>query len=376
MWDALLVTLLAFGASVITTTIIIKFSAKRGVGLDHPSEAYFGPERRRVSRSKRTIHNKPVPRMGGVGCFIGMLASLFFVEIDRQFLILLLGGTFIFLVGLWDDLYRLRGRHKLIMISAGLFSIFWFSDLHIESLGNLFGTGKINLGPLGLPFTVFAVIGVISAINFMDGLNGLAGGLSLLTAVMMLGFGFFAVNNGLALLDCAMIGAVLGFLLFNFPHGKIFMGDSGSMLLGYWLGVFSVFLFGKGGSYEPTIAVLLLFIPIFDTLRVLVVRLSKSKNPFWADKGHIHHILYRSGVSHENVTMLLIVFATVPALFALLTRNFDGWKHLLFVLVYASLLGVLIEFTVKSRRLWVKQIKRTMLFQDSRKKRHPLRKVT
>ena len=354
MLNALFVALIAFGVSVSVNMLMMLVGEKKGVGLDHPS--------------KRKVHKKPVVRLGGIGIFVGLLPALFFMEMDKQFPILFIGGIFILLIGLYDDLYNLNGRYKILLSALCVSAVIWFSGLHVESLGNLFGAGEIHLGSFGVPFTVFAVVGVISAINFIDGLNGLAGGLSLLSAIMLLGFGFNAISHGMALLDCAVIGALLGFLIYNFPHGKIFMGDSGCMFLGYWLSMFSILLFGHEGPYEPTIAVLLLFIPIFDLLRVVVIRVLRSVDPLLGDKRHLHHIIHRFGVSHQNSTLLLLLFAFVPAIFALITRSLEGWQHLLFLLVYASFFGVLLELMVKNIRVLTKRMKKMKMFYGSRKR--------
>jgi UDP-GlcNAc:undecaprenyl-phosphate GlcNAc-1-phosphate transferase len=163
---------------------------------------------------------------------------------------------------------------------------------------------------------------------------------------------------------------VLGFLVFNFPGGKVFMGDSGSMLLGYWLSIFLVFLYGKNSHYyRPMIAVLLLFLPIFDTIRLTVIRLLNSKSPFAASYVHVHHIFYRSGISHKNTTLLLYLIAIIPAYFALITRDRSGWEHLPFLVLYASLFGLLLELMVKNSRFLSKRIKKMRLFHEARKER-------
>jgi UDP-GlcNAc:undecaprenyl-phosphate GlcNAc-1-phosphate transferase len=344
LWIAIFVMLISFATSLVANKTIILLTEKMGFGIDHPS--------------KRKVHNKPVARLGGVGILLGMLTCLYFLKIDKTLLTLLLGGIFIFIVGLWDDLYALSGKIKILLLIISTFIVIGFSGLRVESLGNLVGLGEIRLGYLAIPFTVFATVGLISAINFIDGLNGLAGGLSLLPAVIMLGLGFHAVSPDMALLDCAFIGALAGFLIYNFPHGRIFMGDSGSMLLGYWLSIFLVFLFGKDNhSYRPMIAVLLLFVPIFDAIRLTAVRIIKSKSPFTASYVHVHHIFYRSGVSHKNTTLLLYLVAIIPAYFALVTRVRSGWEHLLFAILYASLLGLLLEFMIKNSRFLAKRMK-------------------
>lgn len=349
MFRALSVLALSFVVSAAANKLLIWMTERVAFGIDHPS--------------KRKVHNKPVARLGGAGIFIGMMVCLYYVKIDHSLSILLMGSVFIFLVGLWDDLYMLSGKIKFSLMAVSLSLVIWFSGLQVESLGNLMGLGEIRLGSFSIPFTVFATIGLISAINFIDGLNGLAGGLSLMPSVIMLGFGFYAVNHDMALIDCAFIGALTGFLIFNFPHGKIFMGDSGSMLLGYWLSIFLIFLFGKDNhAYRPMIAVLLLFVPIFDTIRLTAVRIIKSKSPFTASYVHVHHIFYRCGISHKDTTLILYLVAIIPAYFALVTRDRSGWEHLPFVILYASLFGLLLEFMVRNTRFLAKRIKNMRLF--------------
>jgi UDP-GlcNAc:undecaprenyl-phosphate GlcNAc-1-phosphate transferase len=262
---------------------------------------------------ERKNHSVAVPRIGGIAIFMSFLFShLVYVDIDPQVRGALAGGVVIFFTGLIDDLHGLSTRSKFIGEIAGVAVAIAVSGIYIVNLGDPFGFGPIALPVwLGIPFTVFAVVGLINAINLIDGLDGLAGGLS---AIALLVFGVLAFENGnsAAVVICAgLLGALLGFLKFNFYPARIFMGDTGSLTLGYFLAFLAVSITqAPASTVSPMIPVLVLGVPLLDTLWVMGRRVLKGISPFSPDRTHLHHKFLSLGLNHR-FTVIVIYLITL-----------------------------------------------------------------
>jgi len=272
---------------------IVRMSVRSGV-LDKPDE--------------RKIHTIAVPRLGGIAIFSSLLFSvIYFSDINQQIKGFLAGAVIIFLTGLADDLANLSPRQKFAgeFLAAGLAVV--MGGITVRHLGNPFGMGIIELGPLAIPFTVIGIVGLINAINLLDGLDGLAGGVCIIACVTFAIISFISGNPVLLVLSVALLGALLGFLRYNHHPAIIFMGDSGSLLLGYCMGVFSVLL-ATGGDIpvSPYIPLMILSVPILDTLVVMLNRRRAGKPLFSPDKTHLHHRLLELGFRHRAT--VLIVF--------------------------------------------------------------------
>lgn len=286
-----------FLLSILVVPLFIRLSHRLGV-LDHPED--------------RKIHNSAIPTLGGMAIFISFLiVFVLLVGLEGSEVIYLIAGCIIVvLTGLIDDLFSLGSWKVMGQLLAVLIII--RGGFVVTSLGNIFGFGDIVLGSFSIPFTVFASLGIINALNLIDGLDGLAGGISILAFVCMLIIGNTILTQHLFLLCVCASGATLGFLIFNFNPAKIFMGDAGSNLLGLLLVSFSIMLSGNTKTVvEPIVPVVLLFIPIFDTLLVMVKRLAHARSPFAASNDHIHHKLLALGLSQKQVWVILIVVALI-----------------------------------------------------------------
>lgn len=328
----------ALMTSVVLIPPISRLSVRVG-GMDSPDE--------------RKVHQNDIPRLGGIAIFCAFLFSvLFFIDIDHQTRGFMAGAVVIFLTGLADDLTGLRPRNKLIgEILAACVAVI-SGGITLTTLGNPLGLGEIQLGYVAIPFTVFAVVGVMNAINLIDGLDGLAGGTS---AVACLAFGILAWNTGnynlLALL-LALLGAIVGFLRYNTYPAKIFMGDSGSLFLGYCMGFFPILLLNQaGGRVSPVAPLMILGVPILDTLVVMGGRLMRGNNISSPDKTHIHHRLLKLGVGHRFSVLFIYGLSYLLAVLALLLNGVRDTMQLFFLVVfcialYASLRGLAaLEFT-------------------------------
>jgi len=206
------------------------------------------------------------------------------------------------------------------------------------------------LGILSIPFTYFSVVGVTNAINLIDGLNGLAGGLSLIAFLFIGIAAYLSGNHVLAMMSIAFVGALGGFLKYNFPKAKIFMGDSGSLFLGFSLAVFSIFLTqNENFRVDPMFPVMILLIPIFDTLRVMFVRAFNMKNPFKADKAHLHHLLVRRKFSSVNAVIFLWSLSIILGLLAVLIIKRTSTPYLVITLMTSLILSLYIDSIGKRR---------------------------
>jgi UDP-GlcNAc:undecaprenyl-phosphate/decaprenyl-phosphate GlcNAc-1-phosphate transferase len=273
----------------------------------------------------RKTHTDPIPRLGGIAIFFSVLLGvILFTEIDRTMRGFLAGGVVIFLTGLTDDLEQISPKKKFLGELMAALVVTLVGDLHLTSLGDLFGWGEISLGYLSLPFTVFAIVGLINAINLVDGLDGLAGGI---TAIATTAIGLLAYAAGdqvLVGVCAALLGGVIGFLKFNSYPARIFMGDGGSLFLGYCLAVFSIHLVefsrlhGLGSGLAPLI---ILAVPVFDTLFVMGRRLCTGKGLFMPDRSHIHHRFMDLGLGHKSTVIIVYGLSYFLAAYAVMFRQ-------------------------------------------------------
>jgi UDP-GlcNAc:undecaprenyl-phosphate/decaprenyl-phosphate GlcNAc-1-phosphate transferase len=332
-------------ASLLITPRVVQFAVKRGY-YDAPSGG-------------RRIHDRPVPRLGGVAVVLAMAVGLIAAillggsqgqDLGRQssFLIgLFLGGGVLFTVGLVDDLKGMSAFRKLGFqaLAAGIVYLFGF---RVEMLS--LGFGEIHIGWLSLPLTVLWIVGVTNAFNLIDGLDGLATGVALVAlgtvslAAIQLG------NMEVAVVCAALVGALLGFLRYNFNPARIFLGDSGSLLIGFMLAVLSVH-----GSLKSTAAVLTvvplaaLALPLLDTGLAVGRRWLRGVPLFGPDARHIHHQLLASGWSHRG-TVLALYFAAGLVAIVGLTLAF-GPPNLMRTLAFSGGAASLMLFAYGLKRL-------------------------
>jgi UDP-GlcNAc:undecaprenyl-phosphate GlcNAc-1-phosphate transferase len=323
------VDVLIFMTALFTSLTLVP--ALRRWALDSGSVDHPGP---------RKVHSQAIPRLGGVAIFLAFVFSLLaFVEMGREVRGILAGSLVVFIVGLIDDLYGLSARMKFAgEISAVLLTML-ISRLYLERLGDLFGFGEVIL-PLwfSLPFTLFAVVGVINAINFIDGLDGLSGGVSLVALGAFFFLGRHVGSAGVMTLCAALAGAILGFLKYNFYPARIFMGDAGSLTVGFVLGFLAIFLTqGPGSTVNPMTPVLVLGLPIIDTVWVMARRLLQGKSPFAADMTHVHHKFLNLGLQHRFTVILIYAISLFWALVAVAAHDWPAYLLLpLYLLISAG----------------------------------------
>ena len=257
----------------------------------------------------RKVHKTPVPRMGGLAIYCGfVLAVLSSLYVSREILGLLLGGTMILAVGVIDDLRQLPARTKLLgqILAAVVLVLF---DIRIEWLTNPFGD-MIYLDVFAIPLTILWVVALTNTVNLIDGLDGLAAGVSTIAAVTIFMVALAQNFWTVAILTAALAGSALGFLQHNFNPAKIFMGDTGSMFLGYTLAAVSVLGTVKSAAtIALVVPIVALGLPIMDTAFAIIRRYMSGRPIFKPDKGHLHHRLLALGLSQKQAVLLMYVIS-------------------------------------------------------------------
>jgi len=267
---------------------------------------------------KRKIHENDIPSMGGVGFFAAFAITVLLLSSYEQLAehrVELLTISIMFVVGLRDDLIELKPISKLLAQLVPTFFLIYLTNLVFPSLYNFLGIGEIPYW-VGVSLSLLTIVGLTNSFNLIDGLDGLAGGLAL---VGFLAFGTWFYIQGIeyyTLIAFAFAGSLLGFLYFNWQPAKIFMGDTGALVIGFILAIFCIRFIEINASLPKatflkinsviTMAVSILIVPIFDTLRVITVRLLRRQSPFSADQNHTHHMLLRLGLTHAQTTLLLV----------------------------------------------------------------------
>ena len=320
--------------------------------------------------SKRKVHKTPVPLLGGIAVFLAFNGTLFlwlfysgenlYASISDHWYALPIIELIILGLGIYDDAKRLRPRTKLfVQIIIGLLAV--LSGFRFGDIANPLSGSIIHLGFWAVPLTVLWVVGIINALNLVDGLDGLATGTALIAATAICAISYVTQNMGVAFIALAFGGALLGFLKYNFFPARIFLGDSGSLLLGLILAVLSIKSATKGAIVIAVLApVLALGLPIMDMLISMVRRTLNSlrlvelgKNGkakilfsmFQADKEHVHHRLLKLGYSHKRAVLILYVLCAVLCALAFLTvafRNLNAVALLVAILIviFAGIRGL------------------------------------
>jgi UDP-GlcNAc:undecaprenyl-phosphate GlcNAc-1-phosphate transferase len=305
----------------------------------------------------RKRHGEIVPLTGGIAMTVGFFAALAIsFHALGEFTVFLVATSVLALIGLLDDLGEVSPRTKLgVQVVAAVLMTSWGNHF-LTNLGDLFDRGPIELANWGIPLTVFATLAVINGINMLDGMDGLAGGL---VAVMLGYFALFALwlgeVNALKII-AVLLGAVAGFLLFNAPHPwrgsrRVFMGDTGSLVLGFAIAWFTIDLSQRPPVPVPPVVMLwVVGLVLFDVFTVTVRRLLQRRDPAAPDRAHVHHVLQRCGFSTAQTWgMLLAANAALGAIGTL------GWQAGLpdYVLFAAFLLTGLAYYVVFSKPGWL-----------------------
>lgn len=295
--------------------------------------------------NERKVHKKPMPRLGGLGIFLGfLLGYMLFGEASSIMNSILIGSFIIVLTGVVDDIKPLKASTKFIGQLVAACIVVFYGNIVMQDL-SAFGL-YLNFGIFAYPITIFFILGCINCINFIDGLDGLAAGIS---SIYFATIGIIAFMQGKLSLDCVltfvMLGSTLGFLVHNFNPASIFMGDSGSMFLGFMIAVIALLGFKNVTMTSLIIPLSVLAIPILDTIFAIIRRTLKGESISTPDKFHIHHQLLRKNFSQKTTVLIIygidLLFAAASIIYFLKDRIFG-------YIIYGILLFIVVILVVKT----------------------------
>lgn len=316
----------SFALTYVAIPSIIHLAEKKNL-VDEPGE--------------RRSHTERTPSLGGIAIFAGMLFSIimwtpFNFFGDLQYI--LCAFIIIFLIGARDDIDAISPSKKLAgeLLAASI--LVFKANIRITSFYGIFGVYELN-SFISVALSIFIILVIINAFNLIDGINGLSGSIALLISIV-LGTWFYQIQRvEIAIVAFALSGAITAFLKFNITPAKIFMGDTGALLLGLVCSILAILFIechkDLGNSpyrfaSAPSFVIAILILPLFDTLRVFILRILDRKSPFFPDRRHIHHILIDLGLSHMQATSLLIV---INILFILLALSLQHLGNLYLMLI-------------------------------------------
>ncbi|MGI8950061.1 MAG: glycosyltransferase family 4 protein [Chitinophagaceae bacterium] len=315
---------------------------------------------------ERKTHTSPIPSLGGLGIFIGLIISLLltndFTAQVPEFQYYIAALFIMFILGVLDDIFVLSAIKKVTgqLIVAGILT--FKAHLLITNLHGFLGIDELNTF-FSYAISFFAIVGIINSFNLIDGVDGLAGSIAVLTSLC---FGVFLfIDNDIphALLAFTIAGALFAFLIYNFHPAKIFMGDSGSMLIGLVNAILVIRFIQSSNTnisfmhITSTLAIGagILLLPLMDVLRVFCIRLSKGQSPFAPDRNHLHHLLLNKGFSHTKVTLTLVLMSGFFAVTSMLFQTLNSTLELVILSVlFFTCVGLLRYVT--PRRKWLRVV--------------------
>jgi UDP-GlcNAc:undecaprenyl-phosphate GlcNAc-1-phosphate transferase len=274
----------------------------------------------------RKVHVHPVPRIGGLAMAVGVFIPIVLWALADEFVRAFIAATSILVVfGFIDDMKGLDYKAKFGgQILAALVIIF-YGGLRINSLGSLL-PGEMQLTEwLKIALSLVAIVGVTNAVNLADGLDGLAGGISLLSFCCIGYLAYLDGSNTVLLITMSVTGAIFGFLRFNTHPASLFMGDTGSQLLGFTAVVLAIKTTQGNTPLSPVLPLIILGLPVLDTLTVMVQRIGRGRSPFSPDKNHFHHRLISFGLSHSEAVFIIYVIQALMILSAIFFKYHSDW---------------------------------------------------
>lgn len=313
MIQRMILALIVSGAiSYLTTPRALKISHKLGA-IDIPKD-------------NRRVHKDPIPRLGGLAIYAGFtLSSLLLLNLDRELAALLVGATLMMVLGVIDDSRSLSAKVKLAgQILAAMIVI--YSGIRIEFITNFLSPAKniLALGWLSVPITLFWIVGITNTVNLIDGLDGLAAGVATIASLSLAAVAYLNGMPEVTMMLLILAGSSMGFLPYNSHPARIFMGDTGSLFIGFVLAVISIEgVLKSATTIAVAIPVMALGVPIVDTTCAIIRRLLNKRPIMEADKGHLHHRLLEQGYSHRQTVWILYGMSLFLGLGAIFISDAD-----------------------------------------------------
>lgn len=305
------------GLALALTPLVKKFAVRIGA-MDTPNA--------------RKVHTRIMPRLGGLGIFLAFIitvaallpfVSAWFTARDMSFVsAFLIGGSIIVLIGALDDRFELSAKVKLLgQIVAASVVVFGF-NIRVDFVNIPFQDAYSSLETwVSIPLTILWIVGVTNAINLIDGLDGLAAGVSGIAIGTIAVMSFLMGNTMIALMCLVLLGSIIGFLFFNFHPAKIFMGDTGSLFLGFSLAMLSMLGFKQIAVVSFITPLIIIGVPLSDTLFAIIRRAVQRKPIFSPDKGHLHHCLRELGFSHRQTVLIIYGIAAFFGVLAIIQSS-------------------------------------------------------
>ena len=346
--------------SFITAFVISFFAIPSIIKIAVAKNLYDEPDERRS-------HKERTPSLGGIGIFAGLIFSITYwipfdscVNPQHEYIkYILCAYIIIFLIGAKDDIIPLTPIKKFLGQLLAAFILVYKANIRLSSLYGIFGINDIPEW-ISIPLSVFTIIVIINAFNLIDGINALAGTIGIITCAA---FGTWFYLHGrldLAVLAAANTGAVLAFLYYNVTPARIFMGDTGSLIVGLSASILSISFIESNKTWHeewfiesvPAVAVGILIIPLFDTLRVFILRAMRGKSPFHPDRTHVHHLLIDIGFTHLQATAVLALVNIFFIALAYLLRQLGSTELMIILFGLAGILtGMLFYLVYRKKRL-------------------------
>lgn len=346
MLEILVTAIISFIVAFLAIPVVIHTADKKKL-FDVPDE--------------RKLHTHAIASLGGVGVFLGFVfASLLILDISTypEFQYFLAAAFIIFFIGLKDDLVLLSATKKFVAQIIAAAIIIHLGGIRIDSLYGIAGFGALD-EMVSVPFTYITIILIINAFNLIDGIDGLAGSLGLMASMLLGTYFYFSGMLDYAIFAYALSAALLAFLIFNYHPARIFMGDSGSLLIGMVLSILVLKFINVASAADAVlpigaavaIGMAMLIIPLVDTIRVFAIRIIKGRSPFSPDRNHIHHLLLDRGFGHSAVTLICVTANLVLLVGAYLSRSLGNTILIIALFTISfSVLGYL-YFTLPKRKM-------------------------
>lgn len=318
----------AFAASIIITPLVIKFAYKIGA-IDKPNH--------------RKVHVGLMPRIGGLAIFTSFLIGYAILQpVNESALGIIIGACIIIFVGFLDDMLDLTAKAKLIGQLIAAIVVIWVGDLQIEFI-NLPIFGQFDFGYFSIPITILWILGITNAVNLIDGLDGLAAGVSIIALISISAMAFIMGNYYVMFTASILAASTLGFLIYNFYPAKIFIGDTGALFLGFMMGVLALLGFKNVAVVSLIIPIIMLGVPISDTVFAIVRRVRLKQPISMADNSHLHHCLLRSGFSHRQAVLVIYGIAILFGIAAVLFSQATVWGGILLIGIILTVIEIFVE---------------------------------
>ncbi|WP_121611007.1 glycosyltransferase family 4 protein [Mesobacillus foraminis] len=320
--------ILCFVCSILITPMIKKLAFRLGA-TDKPNN--------------RKVHEKIMPRMGGLVIYISFMLGILIMNPDSQYhLAIILGSVIIVATGILDDIFELSAKVKLFnQIAAALVVVLW-GGVQVNFINLPFG-GVLEFGILAVPITIIWIVGVTNAINLIDGLDGLAAGVSSIALISISGMAIVMGDVYVMTIGFILLVSTLGFLFYNFYPAKIFMGDTGALFLGYMIAVLSLLGFKNVAFISFIIPVIILGVPMTDTIFAIVRRLVKKAPLSAPDKSHLHHCFLDLGYTHKQTVLLIYAISAMFGLTAFIFSLTTMWGSLLILTIILLAIELIVE---------------------------------